>query len=117
MACNIKRIPEEIKIILDYPYLTAEETPVHFFPLLSYAEVREMQVQVLGEEGEEREASADEAVFRWWKAHVLEKTRKQYEGVGEDWHEELWAHPRARWHIIHATRGYFQAMTPRSFLG
>jgi hypothetical protein len=112
MAFNLKNKPTEIKITLSYPYLKEEEWPVHYFPRLSFAQVREGREELFGEEGTSRELGADKTVFRWWARFVKDETKDRYEGLSDDWKEQLWNDDEGQWHIIHAVQFYFVAITP-----
>jgi len=112
MPCNLKSIPTEIPIRLDYLFLPEDERPVHYFPRITYMQAREM-LKTLTKDGE---MTGDERTFKWWSSLVLDKTKDSYEGLGKDWKQELWDDPEGQWHIIHAMRGLAQSMVPQSFL-
>jgi hypothetical protein len=100
-------------VILGYPYLRKEDYPKHAFPRLSFAEAREGREELFGSEGKERDREGDEAAFQWWSKYVLDSTKDSYEGLSDDWKNELWNHKEGKWHIIHAFEQYFELITPR----
>jgi len=112
MPCDLKKIPKEIVVPLDFPYL-GKDYPKHYFPVLNHENMRQAYSDLYDENNKLREG---EPIFNWWKVWVKDKTRKEYVGLGEDWKHELWNDPEGRKHIVAAVQDFVNKQVPQSFL-
>ena len=108
MPFKLSDAPKDFEVTLNYPYL--EEPIIHYYRRLSKEESRDLDA--FGKKGEERE----KATFRLFSKAILPKTKAEYDGLGENWKQELWDDEEGRKHIMHSTHMYLSVQVPSDFL-